>query len=73
MLKNITFSADDYLIKKAREKAVREHKTLNVIFRNWLAEYVHQNKQKVDYRHLMKKLNYVTPGRKFSRGEMNER
>ncbi|WDN87411.1 hypothetical protein BuS5_00379 [Desulfosarcina sp. BuS5] len=40
MLKNITFSADPNLIYSAREKAQREHTTLNAQFRLWLRRYV---------------------------------
>lgn len=74
MLKNITFSAEDVLIQKAREKAGSERKTLNVLFRDWLKRYVHQTDAKDEYRRLMKRLSYVnTRGKKFSREEMNER
>ena len=43
MKKNITLSAEDFLIEKARRKAVIEHTTLNQAFRNWLSEYVEEN------------------------------
>jgi hypothetical protein len=38
-VKNITFSADEDLIERAREVAKAEHKTLNLAFREWLAGY----------------------------------
>jgi len=38
MMKNITFTADEDLIRKAREKARREHRSLNKLFRRWLEE-----------------------------------
>jgi hypothetical protein len=38
MLKNITLSADEELIRKAREKAQKEHTTLNASFRQWLKQ-----------------------------------
>ena len=38
-MKNVTFSADEDLIERAREVAKAEHKTLNVAFREWLAGY----------------------------------
>jgi hypothetical protein len=40
MLKNITLSADEKLIQKARKKAKQEHTTLNAQFRQWLENYI---------------------------------
>ena len=73
MLKNITLSADEQLIKKAREKARRENTTLNENFRQWLKRYVMSDQEQFNYDELMESLNYVNPGRKFSRDELNER
>ena len=73
MLRNITLSADESLIQKAREKAVRERRSLNTIFRDWLSGYVTAGKAAGEYDALMRRLSYARPGRKFSRGEMNER
>ncbi len=73
MLKNITLSADEQLIKKAREKARRENTTLNENFRQWLKRYVMSDQEQFNYDELMDSLNYVNPGRKFSRDELNER
>ncbi|MBN1181931.1 MAG: hypothetical protein JXB49_06560 [Bacteroidales bacterium] len=73
MLKNITLSAEAELIQKAREKANKEHTTLNANFRQWLKQYIHRNTKTIDYHTFMKKLDYVSPGRHFSRGELNER
>jgi hypothetical protein len=73
MLKNITLSADENLIKKAREKARQEHTTLNNNFRRWLKRYVISGTNNSNYDDLMNNLNYVNPGRKFSRDELNER
>jgi hypothetical protein len=39
MLKNITLSAEEALIEKARQRAQAESTTLNAEFRNWLAQY----------------------------------
>ncbi len=39
-MKNITLSADDSLIARARQTARAQHKTLNQAFREWLEEYV---------------------------------
>lgn len=73
MLKNITLSADEELIRKAREKASRERTTLNATFRRWLRQYVNRSTRTTDYHAFMDSLNYAEPGRKFSREELHER
>jgi hypothetical protein len=73
MLKNITVSAEESLIRKAREKAEREKKSLNSLFREWLARYIGQDGAGKNYEELMEKLRYARPGRKFTRDELNER
>jgi hypothetical protein len=73
MLKNITLSADEELIRQAREKALRQHTTLNATFRQWLKQYVNQNTRTSDFYSFMESLDYVEPGRIFSREELNER
>lgn len=72
MLKNITLSAEEELIRKARERAQRERSTLNAEFRKWLQRYSHDIKT-TDYQAFMHKLDYAKPGRSFTREEMNER
>ncbi len=71
-MRNVTLSADDQLIDRARKKAVREHTTLNARFRQWLAQYV-GDAGGGEYRKLMKELKHVQAGHKFSRDELNER
>ncbi len=73
MLKNITFSAEEDLIKKARTKASLQNSTLNNAFRAWLQWFASSDTTDTDYRTFMKKLSYVKPGRTFSRDELNER
>jgi hypothetical protein len=73
MLKNITLSADEELIRKGREKARRERSTLNANFRRWLRQYVNKNTQTADFKAFMESLNYARPDRKFSREELHER
>ena len=73
MIKNITFNAEESLLRKAREKAMHERKSLNVVFRGWLSRYVNQDDASSNYHALMKRLKHIVPGRKFSREEMNER
>jgi hypothetical protein len=38
-MKNITLSADEDLIERARLIARAQHKTLNAVFREWLAHF----------------------------------
>jgi len=73
MIKNITLSAEEELIRKAREKARRERTTLNATFRQWLQQYASRSAKTADYRSFMDSLSYANPGRKFSRDELNER
>lgn len=73
MLKNITLSADEQLIKKARKKAQADHTTLNAEFRQWLRQYLRKNIKSNDFYCFKKQLNYVDCGGKFSRDELNER
>ncbi len=73
MAKNITLSADDLLIKRAREKAQRENTSLNQLFRGWVKKYVNRDNIDNEYDSLMENMADVNAGRKFSRDEMNER
>jgi hypothetical protein len=73
MLKNITFSADEDLIRKARERAAAENTTLNEAFRQWLEKYAGRVETAQAFLALMDSFGYVQPGRSFSREEMNER
>ncbi len=73
MLRNVTLTADEALIDRARERARRRHTTLNEEFRQWLARYASQEDQATNYRALMGHLGYANSGGAFSRDEMNER
>ncbi len=73
MAKNITLSADDMLIKRAREKAQRENTSLNKLFRSWVKKYVNRDNIDNEYDSLMENMADVNAGRKFSRDEMNAR
>ena len=73
MLKNVTLSAEERLIERARKKAAREHRSLNVLFRQWLSRYVDRANSSEDYFALMKRLRHVRAGKHFSRDELNER
>ena len=73
MLKNITLSADKTLIERARKRAESESTTLNAEFRRWLAQYVERPRSKTEFEALMDRLEYVRPGKVFTREELNER
>ncbi len=72
-MRNITFSADEDLIERARLRAAGQKTTLNVAFREWLERYAGAAPTAAEYRLLMKRLQQVDAGRKFSRGELNSR
>jgi predicted transcriptional regulator len=72
-MKNITLSADDDLIEKARSVARARRKTLNAAFREWLEHFVSETGSASDYDSLMSRLRHVQSGRRFSRDERNER
>ena len=71
-MKNITLSADEELIQRAREKARKERTTLNGLFRKWLSRYVGRVRAEAEYAELMEGLSYACSGRSFSRDELNE-
>jgi len=78
MLKNITLSADEVLIREARRQAALQNTTLNALFREWLEQYTGKDETAGKeaarrYDELMQRLSHVNAGRKFTREEMNER
>ena len=72
-MKNITFSADDSAIERAREVARSEHRALNDAFREWLIQYGSRRVSVAEVKELYASLRHVNAGRKFTRDEMNER
>jgi ribosomal protein L20 len=74
IVRNITFSADEELIDKARAVAQRNQRSLNDEFRDWLAKYASAGgDDKFSYRKLVEQLGEVKMTRKYTRDEMNER
>src|SRR5260370_21038395 len=73
VVKNITLSASEELIERARLRAAREKTTLNAAFRDWLERYAGAETGRHEYAELMKRLEHVRNTRHFSRDEMNER
>jgi hypothetical protein len=72
-MKNVTLSADENLIEQARLVAKSQHKTLNTAFREWLEQFIARAGNVQEYDALMRRLQHVRPGRRFTRDEMNER
>jgi len=73
LMKNVTLSADENLIERARMIARSRETTLNDEFRAWLANYTEAGHGVEGFDALMQRLNYVNAGRHFTRDEMNER
>jgi hypothetical protein len=74
-MKNVTLSADERLIEAARERARREHTTLNEQFRRWLERYAAREERAEDAMGVISDLQsrIRTGGRRFTRDEMHER
>ena len=72
-MRNITFSADEELVDRARLRARRENKTLNAVFREWLQRYAGVPTAVAEYQQLMRRLSHVKVDREFTRDEMNSR
>ena len=72
-LKNITLSADETILARARECAAERERSLNELFREWLEDFTRPLMGAEEFSALMEKVSYARHGRKFSRDEMNER
>ena len=73
MARNITLSADEALIERARARARQQRTSLNSVFRRWLESYAAERDARQSYQSLMDRLDEVHAGRSFTRDEMNER
>lgn len=73
-MKNITLSADDQLIERARELARSQKRTLNDAFREWLVQFTQQSGKVEEYDALMARLRRtVRSNGPYTRDQMNER
>ncbi|MGD0681793.1 MAG: hypothetical protein ABR990_07050 [Terracidiphilus sp.] len=72
-MKNITLSADEDLIERARLIARGQRSTLNEAFREWLVQFTQSAGDAQGFDTLMKRMHHVDAGRHFSRDELNER
>ncbi len=75
-MKNITLSAQEEDIKKAREVATKRHRILNDLFREWLRDLNSQDDIDEIVRNLdtlWSKSNYLKVGKHLSRDELHQR
>ena len=72
-MKNITLSADQRLIERARERAHAQKTTLNQLFREWLVSLTAEEQRTANIDALFTRLDHVNAGGKFNREEMNAR
>jgi hypothetical protein len=72
-MQNITLSAPQDDIEKARRNAERRGTTLNKEFRSWLKTQQKDTTAQADYFSNFMKSSSAKPGRHFSREELNER
>lgn len=72
-MKNVTLSADQDLIERARLVARSQRRTLNAAFREWLEHFAACAGNAGDFDSLMRRLQHVKPGQRFTREDMNER
>lgn len=73
-VKNITLSADENLIEKARDVARSQRRTLNDAFREWLQQFTANGADAVaEYDALMRHLSHIKASGPYTRDEMNER
>ncbi len=73
MLKNITLSAEEQVIARAREEAKRRGTTLNEEFRRWLADFAELTRRGDEYTELMGHLTYASPGAGSARPDRDTR
>jgi len=73
-MRNITLSASEEAIERARQVARNRNTTLNGLFRIWLEQLGEGELREQAFHQQMNRLEgRVRVGRKFTREEMNER
>ena len=72
-MRNITLSADEDLIERARLIARAQRRTLNAAFREWLTQFAQSAGDAQGFDALMGRVRHVDAGGHFSRDDMNER
>lgn len=72
-MKNITLSAEEDLIERARSVASSRHTTLNSAFREWLQHFAAGDGDGASFDALMHQLSHIDSAGPFTRDEMNTR
>lgn len=73
-MKNITLSADENLIERARQVAREQQRTLNDAFREWLMQFTGQDDRVAAANKVIEELRKtVRSNGPYTREEMNER
>ena len=73
-MRAITLKFDEALAGAAQKRARLEHRTLEILLRNWLAEYAGQEARVRRFDDVINSVHgKVSVGRKLTRDEMNER
>ena len=72
-MKNVTFRIQEDMLRKAREKAGKEKRSLNRLIDQWLRSYSATQDETFDVRKYLDRIKGVKIGRTFTREEMNAR
>jgi len=73
-MKTITPKFDEELVEAAEERARLEHTTIEILLRNWIAEYARQEDRVSRFDDAIDMVRgRVSVGRKLTRDEMYER
>jgi predicted transcriptional regulator len=72
-MKTITLRTDEDLIERARALAKDQHKTLNAVFREWLAQYTAGVGDTQGFDAIMKRMKHIDTGQHFTRHQLNAR
>lgn len=72
-MKNITLSAEEDLIERARDVARARHTTLNSAFREWLQHFAAGDADSSGFDALMQQMSHIDSAGPYSRDELNTR
>ena len=72
-MKNVTFRIQEDMLRKVREKAGKERRSLNNLIDQWLRSYSATQDETFDVRKYLARIKGVKIGHKFTREEMNDR
>ena len=72
-MKNITLSADEHIIQRARDEARARQTTLNALFREWLNELAGGQERRERVAKVLARMAEFDSAGPFTRDELNER